>query len=192
MVFVIGSGSIVERSRVYFNSDVFPDDLGGAIVTTIGTTTHDVAAPTRLHVGKSPMITRPAEREGKTPELTKGTPDKEPSMESNETKAQTSTDPIDGSTTGTATVVPSPKRRIPTFPKCPHRDKPVDFELGPEFIMEEELSTQNADVKESNVMTTKRNRRKPAEYLAVPASRKGDELAATAVVLCACMRCLFL
>jgi hypothetical protein len=68
----------------------------------------------------------------------------------------------------------------------------VDFELGPEFIMEEELSTQNADVKESNVMTTKRNQRKPAEYLVVPALGKGDQLVATAVVLCACMHCLFL
>jgi hypothetical protein len=68
----------------------------------------------------------------------------------------------------------------------------VAFELGPEFIMEEELSTQNADVKESNVITTKRDRRKPDEYLAVPASRKGGQLAATAVVLCACMHCLFL
>jgi hypothetical protein len=120
------------------------------------------------------MITRPAENEGNTPELTKGTPGKEPSIESNETEAQTSTEPIDGSTTGTAIVVPSPKRRIPTFPKCPHRDKPVDFELGPEFIIEEERSTQNADVKESNVMTTKRNRRKPDEYVAVLASRKGN------------------
>ena len=67
VVFVISSGSIVERSRVYFNSDVFLDDLGCTIVTTIGTTTHDVAAPTCLHVGKSPMITRPAE----TPDLQK-------------------------------------------------------------------------------------------------------------------------
>ena len=138
------------------------------------------------------MITRPAESEGKTPELTKGTSDKEPSMESNETEPQTSADPVDGPTTGTAAVVPSPKKKILTFPKCPHRDKLVDFELGPEFIMEEELSTQNADVKESNVMTTKRNRRKPAEYLAVPVSRKGNQLAATAIAICACMHCLFL
>jgi hypothetical protein len=142
------------------------------------------------------MITRPAESEGKTPELTKGkhqsASDKDPSVESNETEPQISADPVDGPTTGTAAVVPSPKRKVLTFPKCPHRDKPVDFELGPEFIMEEELSTQNADVKESNVMTTKRNRRKPDEYMAVSASRKGNQLAASAVVLCACMHCLFI
>lgn len=192
MIFVISSSSIVERSRVYFISDVFPDDLGGAIVTTNGSTTHDVAAPTRLHVEKSPTITRPAENEGNTPGLTKGTPDKEPSMESHGTNVQTLTEPIEGSTTGNATVVPSPKRRIPTFPKCPRKDKAVDFELEADFIMEEELSTQNADMKESNVITTKRNRRMPDEYLAVPASQKGDKLAATAIVLCACMHCPFL
>lgn len=37
--------------------------------------------------------------------------------------------------TGTASPI---KRKEPTFPKCPHRDEPVDFTLGPGFIIEEE------------------------------------------------------
>jgi hypothetical protein len=192
IIFVISSGSIVERSRVYFNSDVFPDDLGGAAVTTNGSTTHDVATPSRLHVGKSPVITKPAETNGKTHEPTEVIADKEASMDSNETKAQAHTEAVDDSATGTDDAVPSPKRRIPIFPKCPHRNKAVDFDLGPDFIGEEELSTQNADVQESNVITTKRNRRKPDEYLAVPASQKGNQLAASAIILCTCMHCLFL
>ena len=144
--------------------------------------------PTCLYIGKSSVITKPAENEGKTPELTKGkrqcASDKDSSAESNETEPQNSTDPVDDPTTGTAAVVPLPKRKILTFPKCPHRDKLVNFELGPGFIIEEERSTQNAGVKESNVMTTKRSRRKPVEYVAVPTSQKGNQLAASAIVLC--------
>ena len=41
-------------------------------------------------------------------------------------------------------------------------------------------------------MTTKRNRKKPVDYVAVPASQKGNKLAASATVLCACLHCLFL
>jgi hypothetical protein len=88
------------------------------------------------------MITRPAETEGKTPEPTEVITDKEPSMESNETKAQTLTEAVHDSARGTANAVPSPKRRTPTFPKCPHRDEAADFDLEPDFIVEEELSTQ--------------------------------------------------
>ena len=170
--------------------------LAGTIVTTIGTTTHDVAAPTCLHIGKSPMITKPAKSETKTPKPTKGkrpcASDNDSSAESHETESLIPTDPVDCPTTGTAAVITSPKRRVLTFPKCPHRDKPVDFELGPGFIIEEERSTQNAEINESNVLTTKHNRKKPAEYVAVPSSQKGNQLAASAIVLCTCMHCLFI
>ena len=37
-----------------------------------------------------------------------------------------------------------PKKTELTFPKCPHRDEPVDFTLGPGFIIEEERNSQNA------------------------------------------------
>jgi hypothetical protein len=125
------------------------------------------------------MITRPAESEGKTPELTNGkhqcASDKDPSVESNEITLQTSANPVDGPTTGTAAVVTAPKRKVLTLLKCPHRGKSVDFELGLEFVMEEELSTQNADVKEINVMMTKRDQRKPVEYVSGPASQKGNQ-----------------
>jgi hypothetical protein len=142
------------------------------------------------------MITKPAKSETTTPEPTKDkrscASDNDSLAESHKTESLIPTDPVDGPTTGTAAVSTLPKRRVLTFPKCPHRDKPVDFEPGPGFIMEDERITQNAEKKESTMLTTKRNRKKQVEYVAVPASKKGNRLAASAIVLCTCMHCLFM
>ena len=69
--FVISTSSTVERPRLYFNADVFPDNLGGEIVPTYGTSTHNVAVPACLHIDKSPMITKPAKSKTTTSEPTK-------------------------------------------------------------------------------------------------------------------------
>ena len=145
VIFVISTGSTIEGSRVYFNADVFPDDLGGAIVPTSGTTTHNVAISACPHVNKSPMITKPAKSKITISErpFHKTTPsddhdtqprgaptkDKRPCVsdndsitESHDTKSLSVADRNDGTTTGTAAMSTSPKRKVLTFPKCPHRD----------------------------------------------------------------------
>ena len=199
---------------VYFNPDVFPDDLGGAIVSTNGISTHleNVASPACLHVNKSPISTDLAKRKIVIPEPSSQEAtsvdnhdaqtsnafdeakrpcisDNDLNTESQDAESRRTVDLLEDLTTRTPTL---PKRKELTFPKCPHRDERVDFELGPGFIVEEERSTQNANIDASNVLMTNRNRRKPDRCVAVPASSKGDQMAASAIVLCACVHCLFI
>ena len=65
IVFVYSAGAIVEYIRVYFNSDVFPDDSGGALVSTdkIFMCPADTGSIARLHDYKSPASTKPASTE---------------------------------------------------------------------------------------------------------------------------------
>jgi hypothetical protein len=45
-IFVFNTGATVERSRVYFNPDVFPDDLGGVALPTNRSTRNTTPGPT--------------------------------------------------------------------------------------------------------------------------------------------------
>ena len=45
-IFVFSTGAIVERSRVYFSPDVFPDDLGGVVSPTNRSTRNTTPGPT--------------------------------------------------------------------------------------------------------------------------------------------------
>lgn len=61
IVSVYSIGAIVERTQVYFDSDVFPDDSGGAVVSTgkISMRPEDTASPAHLHDNESPASTKP-------------------------------------------------------------------------------------------------------------------------------------
>ena len=45
-IFVFSTGAVVERSRVYFSPDVFPDDLGGVVSHTNRSTRNTTPGPT--------------------------------------------------------------------------------------------------------------------------------------------------
>lgn len=54
--------AVVERTRVDFNSDVFPNDSSGAVVSTnkISVRPPGTGSPARLHDDESPASTEPA------------------------------------------------------------------------------------------------------------------------------------
>ena len=64
VVFVYNTGATIKHARIYFNSDVFPDDSGGAVVSTekISMRPANTGSPARRQDNESPASTEPATR----------------------------------------------------------------------------------------------------------------------------------
>jgi hypothetical protein len=208
-VFVFDTGAVVERSRVYFSPDVFPDDLGGVVSHSNRSTRNTTPGPTFSTTTTTADGDDPTDDETTEPTPVTTIPeDNTPSHDSKMDAPDNSCDQEtgDGSDSETESDDNSPPhdearvpRRVPVFPKCPTRKDNVDFTLGDGFIIEKERRVQNADLDTENVITGKRTRRKPVRFEAKPASDspmnnmiRGAQMAAGAITLCMCMHCLYI
>jgi hypothetical protein len=220
-VFVFSTGAVVERSRVYFNPDAFPDDLGGVVVSPTNRSSRNTTPEPMLAI-----TTATADDTNSTDddiEITEPTPvmtileDATPPHESkvavpDDDRGQDTDDGSDSETESDDNIQSRGDtggiRRVPVFPKCPARNKNVDFELGDGFIIEEDRNVQNTDLDTKNIVTGKCTRRKPTGFEAKPASNtasfadayrghkrnmiRGAQMAAGVITLCMCVHCRYI